>query len=78
MLLVLGTAEIFTPIIEGAATAIGAGIVIGGFLGASGGALRGWSRRQVERNALRDTYVGATWVLAFWVLDRCIVYATSI
>lgn len=78
MLLALGTVEIFTPIVESAATAIGAGIVIGGFAGASGGALRGWSRKQVEHNALRDSYIGATWVLALWVLDRCIVYATSI
>jgi hypothetical protein len=78
MFFLLATVEIFTPIIESAATAIGAGIVIGGFVGASGGAFRGWSRKKVERNALRDSYIGATWVLALWVLDRCIVYATSI
>jgi hypothetical protein len=78
MVLVLGTAEIFTPIIEAAATAIGAGIVIGGFLGASGGALNGWSRRQVEGDALRDSYFGAAGGLASWVLDQCIVYATAI
>lgn len=77
MLLVLATAEIFTPIIE-AAAAVGSGVVLGGFCGASAGALNGWSRRQVEGNGLRDGYIGASMALVFWVLDQCIVYATSI
>jgi len=76
MLLVLGAAGIFTPIIEGAATAIGAGVVVGGFLGATRGVLRGESRKQVESDALRDTYIGAAGVLAIWAFDQCIVYAT--
>jgi hypothetical protein len=76
MLVVFSTAEIFTPIIESAAAAIGAGIVIGGFVGASNGTLRGLSRKQVEGTALRDSYMGATWALGFWAFDRCIVYAT--
>lgn len=76
MFLVLGAAEIFTPIIQGAATAIGAGIVIGGFLGASRGVLRGQTRKQVEGEGLRDTYFGAASVLVVWAIDQCIVYAT--
>lgn len=77
MFFVLGSAGIFTPIIEAAATAIGAGVVVGGFLGATAGAVGGWSRRQVERDALRDSYFGASGALALWVVDQCIVYATS-
>jgi hypothetical protein len=73
---VFAVTEIFTPIIESAAAAIGAGILIGGFAGASNGARRGLSREQVERTALRDSYIGAAWTLALWALDRCIVYAT--
>lgn len=76
MLHVLANAEIFTPIIEGAATAIGAGVVVGGFLGATRGVLQGQSRKQVEGDALRDTYLGAAGVFIFWAFDQCIVYAT--
>lgn len=76
MFLATATAGTFTPIIEGAATAIAAGVVVGGFLGATRGALRGQSRKQVEGDAFRDSYFGATGVLAVWVLDQCIVYAT--
>jgi len=71
----VATGGIFTPIIESAATAIGAGLVVGGFLGASRGMLRGQSRKQVEGYALRDTYAAAAWVLALWVFDQLIVYA---
>lgn len=65
MLVVLGTAEIFTPIIESAAAAISAGIVIGGFVGASNGTLRGLSRSEVGGTALRDSYAGAAWAAGF-------------
>jgi hypothetical protein len=78
MLLVFGATGIFTPIIEGAATAIGAGVVVGGFVGASAGVLNGWSRRQVEADALRISYIGSAAVLALWFLDQCVVYATAL
>jgi len=78
MALFFGTGEIFTPIIEAAASAIGSGILLGGFYGASAGALKGWSRKQVERDAFRDGHIGATLALCLWILDQCIVYATSI
>lgn len=61
-----------------AAAAIGAGAVLGGFAGASAGVAYGWSRAQVESNALRDSYIGAAAVLGLWIFDQCIVYATSI
>ena len=78
MFLVFGSTAIFTPMLESAATAIGAGIVIGGFVGASGRTLRGWSRKRIEETALQDSYIGAAWVLGLWILDHCIVYAASI
>ncbi|HEX8688970.1 MAG TPA: hypothetical protein VF729_01875 [Solirubrobacterales bacterium] len=67
----------FVPIFEAAATAIAAGVVLGGFAGATAGVAYGWSRKQVESHALRDGYIGAAFVLGFWVLELCIVYATS-
>ena len=76
MLLVLGSAGIFTPIIEAAAAAIGAGVVVGGFAGASAGVFYGWSPKQVESHALRDGYIGAAIVLGVWFFDQRIVYAT--
>jgi len=76
MVIVFGAAGIFTPTVESAATAIGAGLVVGAFLGASAGLLNGWSRRQVESDALWTSYFGSVIVLGLWVLDRCIVYAT--
>jgi hypothetical protein len=76
MFVVAGAAGIFTPVIEAAATAIGAGVVVGGFAGASAGVFYGWSRKQVENHALRDGYIGAVIVLGIWLFDQCIVYAT--
>jgi hypothetical protein len=78
MFVVFGAGGVFTPIIESAAAAVGAGVILGGFVGASAGMASGWSRRQVEGDALRDTYHGAALALTLWLLDQCIVYATSI
>jgi hypothetical protein len=64
--------------IEAAATAIGTGVVVGGFVGATVGMAYGWSRRQVEGNALRDGYIGALLTVAAWLIDVCIVYVTSL
>lgn len=78
MPLILGASGIFTPVIESAATAIGAGVMLGAFAGASSGLAHRRSRRQVEEGALRDSYSGGAGVLGFWILDQCIVYAASI
>ncbi len=61
---------------EEAATAIGAGVIVGSFAGTTGGVVFRWSRRQVESHALRDGYIGAVVVLCAWLLNLCIVYAT--
>lgn len=74
MLMAVG---VFTPIIESAATAVGAGLVLGAFAGASSGVTNGRSRREVEGSTLRDSYFGGAGVLVLWIVDQCIVYATS-
>jgi hypothetical protein len=60
-----------------AAAAIGAGIV-GGFIGATRGLVYGWTREQVEGNALRDGYWGAVLVVGLWLFRLCIVYAVGL
>jgi hypothetical protein len=47
------------PFFEAAATAIGAGILIGTFLGATGGVVKQRSRKEVERDSLKHGYLGA-------------------
>jgi len=48
-----------TTLLELAATSIGEGIVVGGFVAAAVGMLRRRSRKDLEGNALRDTFAGA-------------------
>jgi hypothetical protein len=57
------------PLIEGAATAIGAGIVIGTFGGATAGLIFRRSRREVEGHGLRNGYYGALIAITAWVLE---------
>lgn len=77
-MLVPSSIGFFSGLFEAAATAIGTGAVVGGFLGATGGVFFGWSRKQVEGHALRDGYLGAVSAIGGWFFDLCIVYATSI
>jgi hypothetical protein len=76
MLLAAGSTGFLISLFEEAAAAIGAGIIVGCFAGATGGFAFGWSRKQVEGNALRDGYIGALFAVGVWLLDACNVYAT--
>jgi hypothetical protein len=67
----------FSSIFEAAATAIGTGIVVGGFAGATAGAVSCRSRKDVERNSLRDGYVGAVAACALWLVDLLVRYSLS-
>ena len=71
-------AILLLPLVEGAAIAIAAGTVCGTFVGATLGALNGWSRRVVEGNALRMGFQGAVWTLGIGLYDLCNVYASSL
>lgn len=62
-------AAFFLPLIEGAATAIGAGIVIGTFGGATTGFVFRKSRKEVEGHTLRNGYYGALIAITAWVLE---------
>ncbi|HKB52184.1 MAG TPA: hypothetical protein VKC63_12255 [Solirubrobacterales bacterium] len=47
-----------TTVLEVGATAIGAGVVVGGFVAAAAGMLLGRTRKEMEGNALRDVFWG--------------------
>lgn len=72
----VASAEVLVTFAKDAASAIGAGVVVGGFIGTTGGVINGRSRKQVEADALRDGYFGAVGILAGWLVNLCMVYAT--
>ncbi len=47
-----------TTLLELAATSIGYGAIVGGFVAAAAGVLRGRSRKELDGNALRDGFLG--------------------
>jgi hypothetical protein len=52
------TVGIATAVLESVATSIGFGIVAMGFVASSQGVLRGWTRKEVDAEALRVTFWG--------------------
>jgi hypothetical protein len=48
----------FTAVLEAAATAVAAGVLLGSVALGVFGLLTGWSRREIERRALTDGYAG--------------------
>jgi hypothetical protein len=57
------------PYIEAAATAIGAGILIGTFWAATVGLLNGRTRKSVEADSLRYGYFGAVFAVLMLILE---------
>jgi hypothetical protein len=68
----------FGSLFEAAATAIGTGVVVGGFLGATAGVIYGWSRKEVEQDSLRDGFIGAVAACAAWLVDLLLRYFLSV
>ncbi|HEY6551179.1 MAG TPA: hypothetical protein VIY71_08285, partial [Solirubrobacterales bacterium] len=58
-----------TSVFEAAATSIGAGVVVGGFVAATGAMLGRRSRKEVEKTALRDGYIGGVVGIFCLLLD---------
>jgi hypothetical protein len=58
----------FTRLLELVATAIGAGILVGGFVGAIGG----WSRKAVEGDSLKNGFYGGVAGLVCLIADSCL------
>ena len=58
-----------TSVIEAVATSVGAGILLGGYVAATGAMLRGRSRKEVESTAFRDGYIGGTFGMCCLLWD---------
>ncbi len=65
-----------TTALESAATTIGAGMLVSGFVMAMVGFARGRTSREVEEGSLRDACIGggfATWLIVFDLAMRYFV-----
>lgn len=63
-----------TTILESVATSVGAGMLMGGFVVGAMGLVLGWSRRDLEKRALRDGYVGGLFAVALMLFDLVMRY----
>lgn len=61
-----------TTFLEAAATAVGVGLVLGGFVAGLAGLLRGVAREELELLALKGGYVGAAACLASRAVELAI------
>jgi hypothetical protein len=72
---VLAQIGFLTAVLGLAATSIGAGIVVGGFVAAGVGMILGRSRKEMESNALRDGFVGGFIGMSCLCFDLLVRYA---
>jgi len=65
---------LFTGVLEALAAAVGAGMVIGGFLAGLYGLLAGWNRHDLRAEALDAGYVGGAAGAIAAVIDLFVRY----
>jgi len=70
----LGRIGFFTTAIEALATAVGAGILLGGFLAGSIGMVAGWSRPLRDERTIFVGYVGGMAAVLFVLVDLALRY----
>jgi len=58
-----------TTLLELSATSIGAGVVVGGFIVASVATITGQTRSEVDRNSLRDVFMGGIGGMCCLLID---------
>jgi hypothetical protein len=63
-----------TTALEAVATSIGAGMLVSGFVMAAVGLTRGKTRRQIEKNSLRDACVGGLCAMGLIAIDLSMRY----
>jgi NAD kinase len=63
-----------TAILEALATAVGAGIPLGGFAMGTVGLLARWPRRELAARALTDGYAGGIGALLILLIDLLLRY----
>ncbi|HEX3609566.1 MAG TPA: hypothetical protein VHU14_07880 [Solirubrobacterales bacterium] len=64
-----------TTVFEAMATAVSAGVVLGGFTMGIAGLALGWSKREIGYRALTDGYMGGIAGVVFALLDVVLRYA---
>jgi hypothetical protein len=65
---------LMTTVLESIATSIGAGMLMGGFAFGATRFLRGWARRDLEKRALTDGYIGGFVATGLLVVDLAVRY----
>jgi hypothetical protein len=63
-----------TTVLESAATSIGAGMLIGGFVFGAVGLVLKWPREKLEKWALGDGYLGGLFAVALLIFDLLMRY----
>jgi len=63
-----------TTALESAATTIGAGMLVSGFVMAVLGFARGRTRGQIEKNSLRDACIGGLFAIGMIAIDLSMRY----
>ncbi len=63
-----------TAALEAAATSIGAGMLVSGFVMAAVGLASGRTRRDIERDSFRDACIGGLFATGFVALDLSMRY----
>ena len=63
-----------TSALESAAATIGAGMLVSGFAMAVVGIARGRTRREIEKNSLRDACIGGLFAIGMIALDLSMRY----
>lgn len=71
----LANVGLLTTLLETVATSIGAAVVVGGFVAAGMGMLKGRSRREMEANALRHGFVAGGFGMFCLFFDLLMRYA---
>lgn len=64
-----------TTLMEGAAAAVGAGILLGGFATGVAGLVLAWPRREFDARVLKDGYIGGLLGVAMMIADITFRYA---
>ena len=63
-----------TALLETVAAAVGAGMLLGGFLAGTVGIVRRWPKRRFDRSVLLSSYGGGAFATAFVLVDTTFRY----
>jgi hypothetical protein len=64
-----------TMVTEALATAVGAGMLLGGFAAGCAGVVFGWNRPKLDEEVLAGGYIGGTFAVFLALVDTLVSYA---